>query len=132
MMIEDRYYEYGLQQMERAEREPRKYNGYKDKSERICFYTGMNYADRHEVFYGNPDREISMAHGFQVDLCAEKHRELHENCTPWAKEENAKWKYVYERLYLDKLIGQDITEKMALRYWMNLIRWNYIEELMPE
>lgn len=91
-MIDDKYYRYAAEQMERASREKKKYNGYKDKPERICFYTGRPYAERHEVFSGRPNRQISIEYGFQVDLCVEKHRELQDNITPWAKAENQKWR----------------------------------------
>ena len=40
-MIDDKYYRYAAEQMERASRERKKYNGYKDKPERI---TGEHHA----------------------------------------------------------------------------------------
>ncbi len=131
-MIDDKYYRYAAEQMERASREKKKYNGYKDKPERICFYTGRPYAERHEVFSGRPNRQISIEYGFQVDLCVEKHRELQDNITPWAKAENQKWREAYERNYIDALMSENINEEDALRRWMRLIGRNYIEELIPK
>lgn len=132
MIVEDRYYEYAITQMERAKREKKKHNGYKDKADRVCFYTGTPYAERHEVFCGNPDRKNCIRLGMQVDLCMDKHRELQANITPWAKEENAKWRACYQRTYMDFAEGEGLTEAEALRAWMGLIGRNYIMELMPE
>lgn len=131
-MIDEKYYLYAVEQMDRAAREKKKYNGYKDKPERICFYTGRPYAERHEVFPGRPNRQISIAHGFQVDLCPEKHRELQENITPWAKAENQKWRETYEQLYIDEQIDECVSANDALESWMQLIGRNYIEELTPK
>lgn len=126
------YYDYAVAQMDRAAREKKKYNGYKDKADRICFYTGMPYAERHEVFGGNPNRKTSIQLGFQVDLCPDKHRELQDNITSWAKEENRKWKEAYQRAYMDRRMQEwDVSEDDALVAWMFLIGRNYIEELTP-
>lgn len=130
-MIDDKYYRYAAEQMERASREKKKYNGYKDKPERICFYIGRPYAERHEVFPGRPNRQISIEYGFQVDICPEKHRELQDNITPWAKAENQKWRSTYERAYIDRLMDEGEREEDALQSWMRLIGRNYIEELIP-
>lgn len=130
-MIDERYYDYAAAQMARAARKKKRYNGYKDKADRICFYSGLPYAERHEIFGGNPKRQISIRHGFQVDLCPAKHRELHENITAWAKEENRKWREVYERLYIEAVTAEGASEEEALQAWMALIGRNYIEELMP-
>ncbi len=130
-MIDEKYYDYAARQMARADREKKKYNGYKDKADRICFYTGLPYAERHEVFAG-ANRRISIRCGFQVDLCAEKHRELQDNITPWAKEENQKWRETYQSAYMDRQMRErDDSEDDALATWMWLIGRNYIEELMP-
>ncbi|MEY8365400.1 hypothetical protein AALA22_07130 [Anaerovoracaceae bacterium 41-7] len=131
-MIDEKYYLYAVEQMDRAAREKKKCNGYKDKPERICFYTGRPYAERHEVFPGRPNRQISIEHGFQVDLCPEKHRELQENITPWAKAENQKWHETYEQLYIDEQIDECVSADDALESWMRLIGRNYIEELTPK
>lgn len=130
-MIDERYYDYAAAQMDRADREKKRYNGYKDKADRICFYSGLPYAERHEIFGGNPKRQISIRCGFQVDLCPAKHRELQYNITPWAKEENQKWRETYERLYLDRLMQEGKSEANALQAWMSLIGRNYIKELTP-
>ena len=107
------------------------YNGYKDKAKRVCRYCGQSYAERHEVF-GGSNRQTSIRHGFQVDVCGEHHRELQENITEWAQEENRNLRSGYQREYMDKLIDSGVTERDALRTWMWLIGRNYIEELMPE
>lgn len=131
-MITEKYYDYAVERMQRAARQKKKYNGWKEKPERICFYTERPYAERHEVFCGSANRQISIQHGFQVDLCPERHQELQANIAPWAKEENQKWRETYEQAYIDKLIGEGMSEDDALQDWMQLIGRNYIEELIPE
>ena len=130
--IEDKYFEYALHMMQRAKAVKPKCNGYKDKIARVSFYTATPSAERHEVFGGNPDRMLSIAHGFQVDLSPDKHRELQANITAWAQEENAKWRAAYQRVYMDCREGDGMTEAEALQEWMQLIRRNYIEEMNPE
>lgn len=130
--IQDKYFDYAVTQIKRAEKEKKRYNGYKDKAERTCFYTEMPYAERHEVFSGTSNRKTSLKLGFQVDLSLDKHRELQENITPWAQEENAKWRAAYQRVYMDCREGEGMSEKESLQDWMHLIGRNYIEELMPE
>lgn len=104
------------------------YNGYKDKAERCCYYCGAPYAERHEIF-GASNRQTSIEHGFQVDLCNEHHRLLHDNTTEWAQKENRHWKRKYEAIYLKKMVGEGYTAHQAINSWMMLIGKNYIEEL---
>lgn len=130
-MMDEKYYAYAVEQMNRAAREKKKYNGWKDKPECVCFYTGRPYAERHEVF-GGPNRQISIIYGFQVDLCPEKHRELQANITPWAKAENQKWRKTYEQAYIDSVISDWTSIDDGLESWMRLIGRNYIEELTPK
>lgn len=131
-MVDPKYYNYAVEQMDRAIREKRKYNGYKDKADRRCFYTGISCADRHEVYGGPANRKISMRHGFQVDLLSEKHAALHSNKSVWAREENRKWRETYQRAYMDRLMTEGkINEDDALELWMNLIGRNYLEECDP-
>lgn len=104
------------------------YNGYKNKPERTCYYTGKPYAERHEIF-GGPNRQISIREGFQVDLCPELHRELHANQTDWAKRENRYWREKYQREYEEKLKAAGSTPAEARRAWMQLIGRNFLEEI---
>ena len=131
-MIDEKYYMYAITQMSRAAREKKTYNGWKEKLERICFYTGRPYAERHEVFPGNPNRQISIRYGFQVDLSPERHRELQANISPWAKAENQKWRETYEQVYIDGLVDEGVSADDALQSWMRLIGRNYIQELTPK
>lgn len=107
------------------------YNGYKDKADRICIYTGKPYAERHEVFPGS-NRQISIREGFQIDVCHDKHAELQANITPWAKAENLRWKRHFERQWLDTKMETGLTEEQAVREWMSMIGRNYLEEITPE
>lgn len=121
------YYEYAIRSILRAQKEKPKVNGYKNKAERVCFYTGKTSAERHEVFGGTANRKISVKYGFQIDLCPEKHKELQDNITPWAKIENEKWRRAYERAYIAFLKKtKDLTFKQAYDEWMLLIGRNYV------
>lgn len=55
----------------------KKQNGYKDKPNRYCYYTGLPYAERHELFFGTGTRQISIDHGLQVDLHPLIHKLFH-------------------------------------------------------
>lgn len=101
------------------------YNGYKNKAERRCYYTGRRGAERHEVF-GGPNRQTSIREGFQVDLCPELHRELHANQTEWAKRENLYWRQRYQREYEEKLINAGISAQDARKVWLRLIGKNFL------
>jgi len=109
----------------------KKQNGYKDKPNRICIYTGESGAERHEVFAGN-NRQTSIDYGFQIDVCRAKHEELQDNKTPWAQEENKKWKSYFEKKYVEKLVDAGMDRKQALKMWMDLIGRNYVDEYQPE
>ena len=80
----------------------KEYNGYKNKANRTCAYTGTRHAERHELF-GGPNRKVSIREGLQIDLSPEKHRELQDDITDWAPAENkrlkaeaqTRWMYEY-------------------------------------
>lgn len=101
------------------------HNGYKDKPQRRCWYTGAPGAERHEI-WGGPWRQTSIDMGFQVDVCPELHAELQANGTPWAQAENLKWKMYYQHIYEQKLIDSGITPEQARECWMALIGRNYL------
>ena len=107
------------------------YNGWKGKAERYCVYCGRTYAERHEVFPGS-NRQISIRHKFQIDLCPEHHREIQANCTEWAKRENARWKQHFEKKYIREQMEAGESQKQAIREWMALIGRNYCDEITPE
>lgn len=106
-------------------------NGYKDKASRVCAYCGENCADRHEVF-GASNRQFSIANKFQVDVCGEHHRELHENSTGWAKKENAKLRRNFQLKYLRRCMNEGMTGPQALNSWMIEVGRNYVPELSPQ
>ena len=107
------------------------YNGYKDKAERFCYVCCAPYAERHEVFAGS-NRQTSIKHGFQVDVCPAHHKELQDNITEWAQEENQKLKEGFEWDFIIELEQDGITREEALEAWMAEIGRNYIDELMPK
>lgn len=55
----------------------KKENGYKDKVNRRCRYTGMPYAERHELFGGTGNRQNSIDEYLQVDLHPYIHKLFH-------------------------------------------------------
>ena len=105
-------------------------NGYKTKASRVCAYCGKRGADRHEIF-GGANRQTSIRLKFQVDLCGDHHRELHENCTEWARKENLKLRQNCERRFLNKLTDAGVTDSKAIKTWMEIIGKNYLEDIEP-
>jgi len=108
----------------------KKQNGWKDKPNRRCWYTGQLGAERHEIF-GGPNRQTSIDHGFQVDVCREIHERLHANADDWARIENLKWKMYYQHLYEQRLMRLGVDRKEARKLWMTMIGKNYLPQL-PE
>ena len=104
----------------------KKVNGYKEKPKRICYYCGSTGAERHEVYPGRGKRQICIDYGFQVDLCSECHRQLHENATPQAQERNQYWKEHYQKKSEQKLIELGISPEQAREMWIALIGRSYL------
>ena len=103
----------------------KKQNGYKDKPERRCWYTGQPGAERHEIF-GGPYRQTSIEFGFQVDVCPEIHARLHANADDWARIETLKWRMYYQHVYEEKLIQKGLDREEARKAWMAMIGRNYL------
>lgn len=103
------------------------YNGYKDKANRYCIYCGEAYAERHEVFPGTANRQISIENKFQVDLCPAHHAELQDNVTEWAKKENVKLKRYFQRRWEREMIEKTgISEDNARTMWIEMIGRSYL------
>lgn len=49
-------------------------NNPRPTASRICAVCGRPYAERHEIFFGTGQRQLSIKYGLQIDLCAEHHR----------------------------------------------------------
>ena len=136
MNIPDRYIDYALNKIwdaakERDQGKRKKYNGYKDKPNRTCFYRETGGAERHEVFYGTAEREISIMYGFQVDLAPELHWEIHHE-TEWGQKEDMLWRQAYQTVYMDCLEADGLSREEALAAWMILMSRNYLEDVVPE
>lgn len=134
--IPDKYIEYALANIWKAAEERKankrsKNNGYKNKPERTCFYRGTTGAERHEVFYGTGQRQISIEYGFQVDLSSELHSEIHRE-TEWGNQEDTLWKQAYQTVYMDCMEADGFDREQALSAWMHLIGRNYLEDVIPE
>ena len=104
----------------------KKMNGYKDKPNRVCFFTGQMNAERHEVFPGIANRQISIDYGFQIDVCPELHRELQDNITPWAQAWNRKLKMYFQKKYELKLRSEGVSPERARESFIQLIGRSYI------
>lgn len=104
----------------------KKVNGWKDKPDRYCYYCGTPYAERHEVYHGTANRQISIDNGFQVDLCPSCHAEMQANITKRAQERNKFWRQKFQREYEEKLIAAGIKPDQARILWINLIGRSYL------
>jgi hypothetical protein len=103
----------------------KKQNGYKGKPTRYCFYTGESGAERHEI-YGGPNRQTSIDHGFQVDLCPEIHLSFHDPQTDLDFERIIFWKKHYQTIFEAEKIEAGKTPDQARAAWMRLIGKNYL------
>lgn len=108
----------------KTKRKRKLYNGYKNKAERVCYYCGTRSAERHEI-YGGPNRQISIALGFQVDLCPNCHRAWHAQEEGLWIRRKAQWQELMQKEYEEKLIRDGLTPESARRHWMGIIGKNY-------
>lgn len=124
------------------EKKKKKVNGYKDKPNRRCYYTGAPYAERHELF-GGPNRQTSIDHGFQVDLCWPIHKLFHGIVDKTGLEsfgldiqEPLKWaekqleilrKDCQQNYELREQVELGLTQNQARQSWMKLIGRNYLD-----
>lgn len=67
-----------------------------------------------------------------MDVCADHHRQLHENCTEWAKKENARLKRNFQLQYMRARMNDGMTGQQALNDWMMEVGKNYVDEFMPQ
>ena len=124
----DEYYQSCPFPKPKTDKPKRKQNGFKDKPQRRCWYTGRPGAERHEIF-GGPNRQTSIDMGFQVDVCPEIHARLHANADTWAQTENLKWRMYYQNQYEQRLMGLGMGRKEARKLWMAMIGKNYLPQI---
>ncbi len=67
-----------------------------------------------------------------MDVCQECHRQLTDNVTPWAQQENASLRREFQLKHMERLMDDGMSEEQALRQWMIDIGRNYVEEMIPE
>ena len=100
-------------------------NGYKDKPNRYCIFTGEPYAERHEIF-GGPNRQNSMKYGLQVDLC----HEIHERVTNPRTEKDLKLvqklKVYGQKKFERERRAEGYTKEQARQYFMEVFGKNYL------
>jgi hypothetical protein len=83
---------------------------------RECFLCGSTYwLERHHVFYGNPNRELSEKYGLVVDLCHFCHNEppfgVHFN-----HENDLKLKRIFQQRFEDEHPGLSFIEIFGKNY----------------
>ncbi len=138
------YYKNCAFPKEGKKKKERKRNGWKNKAGRRCKYTGTPYAERHELFYGNGLRQISVDHGFQVDLCPPIHKLFHGEVDEaalkrlgipgmfpdplgWAEREADRLRKEHqERWELKERAELGLSKEEAREAWMRLIGRNYL------
>ncbi len=103
------------------------YNGYKDKPNRYCCYTGEPGAERHEVF-GGPNREISIRYGFQLDLSPEIHRRFHNPETVEDCDRILFWREHFQKRFEREMVESGMMPQSAREAWIMLIGKNYVPE----
>lgn len=104
-------------------------NGYKDKPQRHCYYTGQAGAERHEVYSGK-NRQISIEYGFQVDLSPEIHARFHNPRTREDFDRIEYWEKKCQRDFETKLIyDKGMSAKSARACFMAIIGKNYLDPL---
>lgn len=103
----------------------KKANGYRNKANRYCYYTGKPGAERHEI-YGGPNRQTSIDMGFQVDLCQEYHYKFHHPREQEDFEMIDYWKKYYQKKYESKLTDSHVNPEEARKLWMLMIGKNYL------
>lgn len=127
-------------------RKKKKTNGYKEKAERRCYYTGIPNAERHELFYGSGTRQISVDHCLQVDLHPLIHKLFHGESVPaemleplgvsgmfphplaWAADEQHRLrKEAQEKWELNIRVEMGLSAAAARRAWLELIRGSCLD-----
>lgn len=125
-----------------TKKKKKKANGWKNKKDRYCYYTGQPYAERHEVF-GRSNRQISIDNKFQVDLHPAIHKLFHgevdhkalkeldvQGMYPhpeiWAEKEIKRWRQHYQQKHESELIDKGMTAASAKQYWITWIGENYL------
>lgn len=107
----------------------KKVNGWKNKAERMCYYCGTYGAERHEV-YGASNRQWSIDHGFQLDLCSKCHRAIHNQTNDLWKERARYWKAKFQHEYEQKQISSGKSPEQTRSEWMKNIGRNYTDEIL--
>lgn len=102
------------------------YNGYKTKAERVCAYCNMPHAERHEIFPGSANRQISIREKFQIDVCPQHHKELQDNITEWGQRENKKLKKACQYKWEKKLIDAGTAPERTREAWIQMIGRSYL------
>ena len=80
--------------------------------------------ETHEVYNGNPNRQISIKNGYQVKLCKTCHIDVTEN-REYTLEWQELWKNLYQQMQESAWKTQGISCSEARDKWLELIGRNY-------
>lgn len=103
-------------------------NGWKDKPNRMCAYTGISHAERHEIF-GGANRQKSIKYGLQVDLSHEIHERVTNPRTAEDLQLVQELKEKGQQMFEDMCIDNGYTEVEARKEFMYEFGRNYLEPL---
>ena len=81
--------------------------------------------ETHEVYGGNPNRQISIKNGYQVSLCKTCHIDVTEN-REYTLEKQELWKKLYQVMQETAWHNQGITRSESRDKWLALIGKNYL------
>ena len=121
----NKYYENCPFPKPKVQQKKKKQNGFKNKPNRVCHYTGQPGAERHEIF-GGANRQQSIDMGFQVDVSPEIHSRFHSMSDEWSRKEVERWQIFYQVKYIQKLVEAGIDPEKAMELWMLMIGKNYL------
>jgi len=80
--------------------------------------------ETHEVYNGNPNRQISIKNGYQVKLCKTCHIDVTEN-REYTLEWQELWKNLYQQMQESAWKTQGISCSESRDMWLALIGKNY-------
>jgi hypothetical protein len=86
-----------------------------------CIVCGRPYAELHEAFHGNGNRQNSIEYGMQVRLCAEHHR-TGKNAVHNNKEFDRQLKIKYQKIFEQKHGHEKFMEVFGRNY-LNEDEW---------
>jgi len=107
-------------------KKPKPKNNPVPTEESMCVLCGgWKLCETHEVYGGNPNRQISIKNGYQVSLCRTCHIDVTENREYTLKKQEF-WKNLYQRMQESTWQKQGISLSESRDKWLALIGRNYL------